>query len=110
MKPTFAQLRRYLTHPEVKELIELYNKLYGAYNPRTLNRVWQRNYGVLSDLLHDLDYKGLFRFNQLKQFIKSFQEEEHNTPTKQQDDELFKRIAQQKQQHRQKKEQRKMYK
>ena len=63
MKPTFAQRRRNRTHPEVKELIELYNKLYGAYDPRKLNRVWQRNYGVLADLLYDLDYKGPFRLN-----------------------------------------------
>ena len=50
MKPTFIKLRRYLNHPEVKELINLYNKLYGSYDERKLNRFWKRNYGILAEL------------------------------------------------------------
>ena len=50
MKPSFIQLRCYLSHPEVKELINLYNKLYGSYDERKLNRFWKRNYGILAEL------------------------------------------------------------
>ena len=42
MKPSFKQLRARLLHPQVKKLLNLYNKLY-SYDRRTIHRIWQRN-------------------------------------------------------------------
>ena len=54
MKPTFRRLREHLLHPQVKELLNLYNKLY-PYDRRTIHRIWQRNYHEFIELLDDLD-------------------------------------------------------
>ena len=115
MKPTFAQLREHLSHPEVKELINLFNNLYDLADYYPLNRVWQRNYNTLAEILYDNDYRGPYTFNRLEKFIKSFDEEQKRYQ-KQQDDELFgkhtewidKRHLRNKQQ--QHKQQRKSYK
>ena len=75
MKPTFRILREYLKHPQVKELLNLYNKLY-PYDRRMIHRVWQRNYHELINLLDDFDYNDSLSYTALTKFIRSFDEEE----------------------------------
>ena len=108
MKPTFRRLREHLLHPQVKELLNLYNKLY-PYDRRTIHRIWQRNYHEFIELLDDLDYEGPFNYENLKTFIKSFDEEEKEQQ-KREDDELFNKLSAVKKQREQKKKQRKEYK
>ena len=108
MKPTFRILREYLKHPQVKELLNLYNKLY-PYDRRRIHRVWQRNYHELIELLDDLDYEGSFNFVSITPFIRSFDEEEREQQ-KQADNDLFNRISSMKKQMERKKKQRKEYK
>ena len=91
MKPTFKQLRARLLHPQVKKLLNLYNKLY-SYDRRTIHRIWQRNYNELSNLLYELDYEGSFKFSALRAFIKSFDEEEKEQQ-KREDNELFSKLS-----------------
>ena len=74
MKLTFKQLRQHLTHPQTKELLNLYNTLY-PYDKRNLHRIWQRNYHELINLLDDLDYNGSLSYTALTKFIRSFDEE-----------------------------------
>ena len=105
MKPTFRRLRENLLHPQVKELLNLYNKLY-PYDRRTIHRIWQRNYHEFIELLDDLDYEGPFNYENLKTFIKSFDEEEKEQQ-KREDDELFNKLSAVKKQREQKKKQRK---
>ena len=108
MKPTFKQLRARLLHPQVKKLLNLYNKLY-SYDRRTIHRIWQRNYNELSNLLYELDYEGSFKFSALRAFIKSFDEEEKEQQ-KREDNELFSKLSSMKAQKKQQKKQRKAYK
>ena len=108
MKPTFRRLREHLLHPQVKKLLNLYNKLY-PYDRRTIHRIWQRNYHEFIELLDDLDYEGPFNYENLKTFIKSFDEEEKEQQ-KREDDELFNKLSAVKKQREQKKKQRKEYK
>ena len=44
MKPTFKQLRSKLSHPQVKELLNLYNKRIG--------RIWQMNVAILESFVN----------------------------------------------------------
>ena len=102
MKPTFKQLRARLLHPQVKKLLNLYNKLY-SYDRRTIHRIWQRNYNELSNLLYELDYEGSFKFSALRAFIKSFDEEEKEQQ-KREDNELFSKLSSMKRSNRKNKE------
>ena len=108
MKPTFKQLRQHLNHQQVKELLNLYNKLY-SYDRRTIHRIWQRNYNELINLLYELDYKGSLKFSALRAFIKSFDEEEKEQQ-KREDNEFFSKLSSMKAQKKQQKKQRKTYK
>ena len=100
MKPTFKQLRSKLSHPQVKELLNLNNK-------RT-SRIWQRNYSELQNLLHEHNYEGSLDYTHLKTFIKSVNKEKEKQ--KREDNELFSKLSSMKTQKKQQKKQRKAYK
>ena len=108
MKPTFKQLRQHLNHPQVKELLNLYNTLY-PYDARNIHRIWQRNYHELINLLDDLDYNGSLNPTALTKFIRSFDEEEKEQQ-KREDNEFFSKLSSMKAQKKQQKKQRKAYK
>ena len=102
MKPSFIQLRRYLSHPQVKELISLYNKLFdGNYDT---HHVWQYNYYELADIIDVLNYRGELTYRSLQRFMNTKQQQ-RKKQQKQKDDELFKNIASMKKQHQQNKQQ-----
>ena len=100
MKPTFKQLRSKLSHPQVKELLNLYNKRIG--------RIWQRNYSELQNLLHEHNYEGSLDYTHLETFIKSVNKEKEKQ--KREDNELFSKLSSMKTQKKKHKEQRKAYK
>ena len=101
MKPTFKQLRSKLSHPQVKELLNLYNKRIG--------RIWQRNYSELQNLLHEHNYEGSLDYTHLETtFINSLNEK--NEQQKRADNELFSKLSSMKTQKKQQKKQRKAYK
>ena len=100
MKPTFKQLRSKLSHSQVKELLNLYNK-------RT-QRIWQRNYSELQNLLHEHNYEGSLDYTHLETFINSLNEK--NEQQKREDNELFSKLSSMKAQKKQQKKQRKAYK
>ena len=100
MKPTFKQLRSKLSHSQVKELLNLYNK-------RT-QRIWQRNYSELQNLLHEHNYEGSLDYTHLETFIKSVNKEKEKQ--KREDNELFSKLSSMKTQKKKHKEQRKAYK
>ena len=100
MKPTFKQLRSKLSHPQVKELLNLSNKRIG--------RIWQRNYSELQNLLHEHNYEGSLDYTHLETFINSLNEK--NEQQKRADNELFSKLSSMKTQKKQQKKQRKAYK
>ena len=89
-----------LLHSQVKELLNLYNKLY-PYDRRTIHHIWQNNYHELTDL-RDLDDGGPFNYATLTTVIKSYNDQEKKQ-RKREDDDLFNKLSLMKKQREQKK-------
>ena len=90
MKPTFKQLHRRIAHSGVKELINLYNKLFnGNYD---IHRFWRYNYDELADILDVIGYHGEPSYHLIKKFINQLRVKSEEQKKKR-DDELFNKMS-----------------